>query len=240
MCRAASRTFPANHASARRGGIWALRVLFRWGLPEPACDNTLLLVSDLIDNAIAHTATPATLTLAVAEGSIEVAVADTAPLWMSGIPREAAAAMADTGAGQCGRDPMNLNSLDDEGAEVAVGGGQPVPKPPIAKRIWFRRSVPPWTGRSPTAALVTTPGLSTSRSPPGITQSPSLARGTETTRPPVLSPPAHSLRAAQLFAQMLALHLPAETAPPRYAASAGGCSDRSSGNALSLPDAAGL
>jgi hypothetical protein len=121
-----------------------LRVLLRWGLTEPAVDDTLLLVSDLIGNAIAHTATPATLTLAVAEGSIEVDVADNAPLWMSGIPRQAAAAvMVDAGASQRGRGPMGLGHRDDGGVGRTGVGGQPVAQHPIAKRVWFRRSVPP-------------------------------------------------------------------------------------------------
>ena len=180
MCRAASRTFPPDLASARRGRIWALRVLLRWGLTEPAVDDTLFLLGDLIGNAIAHTATPATLTLAVAEGSIEVAVADTAPLWMSGIPRQAAVVMVDAGAGQRVRDPMSLDFLDDDGGVALTGvDGQLVAQQPIATQVWFRRSVPVgWP--SPMAVPVTTPGLSTSRSLLAIMQSQCLARGTET------------------------------------------------------------
>jgi hypothetical protein len=142
MCRAASTIFQPDRTSPRRGRTWALRVLLRWGLAEPAGDDTAFLASDLISNAIAHTGTPVTLTLTVARGSIEVAVADTAPLWMSGIPRQAAV-MVDPPAGQSGRDSMSLGFLDDDCAVSPRGvGGQPVAQQPIAKQIWFRRSVP--------------------------------------------------------------------------------------------------
>jgi hypothetical protein len=88
-------------------------------LIEPAGADTVLAVGELIGNAIAHTATPATLTLSVAEGSLEVAVADTAPRWIAGIPREAAGVMIDDPASQRDRESMRGDLLDqDRGGSV--------------------------------------------------------------------------------------------------------------------------
>jgi hypothetical protein len=142
MCRAVSMTFPPERASGGRGRTWALRVLCGWDLTEPAGDDIPFLVSDLIGNAIAHTATPATLTLAVAEGCVEVAVADTAPLWMSGIPRQAAAVMVDYPACRHGRNPMSRNLLGEDDPPCRCAADRAIAQQPIAKRIWFRRSVP--------------------------------------------------------------------------------------------------
>jgi hypothetical protein len=111
-------------------------------MTEPPGEDIPFLVGGLIGNAIAHTATPATLTLAVAGGCVEVAVEDTAPLWMSGIPRQAAAVMVDYPGCQRGRVPMSRDLRDDEGPGRRCGADRAVAQQPIAKRIWFRRSVP--------------------------------------------------------------------------------------------------
>ncbi|HVB26790.1 MAG TPA: ATP-binding protein [Mycobacteriales bacterium] len=78
MCRNAALTLPPTAIAAREGRTFATDQLAEWELLV-AADTVRLLTSELVTNAARHARTDIELTLAVAEGSIEVGVADHEP-----------------------------------------------------------------------------------------------------------------------------------------------------------------
>jgi anti-sigma regulatory factor (Ser/Thr protein kinase) len=74
MCRVASTVLPSNARSPGRARTWTESRLASWGIDDEGIST--LLVSELVTNAVIHARTPATLTVAVASGMIEIGVAD--------------------------------------------------------------------------------------------------------------------------------------------------------------------
>ena len=129
MCRVVSQELePALHAvSQARGTVKA--ALARWEL-ETLVPDAQLLVSELVTNALVHAGTETSLSLAVADGVLEVGVTDRAP----GVPL---ARRAGEGSGTLGQDwraeggrGLRLVDLvaDDWGLAVLAEG----------KQVWFR------------------------------------------------------------------------------------------------------
>lgn len=75
MCRVARQHFPDEPAAASHARRFVARTLTEWGLPSLVSDAALA-VSELVTNAILHARTPIVVTVAVAEGSAEIAVTD--------------------------------------------------------------------------------------------------------------------------------------------------------------------
>ena len=70
-----SESFPARLESATQARHFAEQTLTTWGCPELA-DTALLLVSELVVNAVSHASSTATVHLALADGVVRVEVDD--------------------------------------------------------------------------------------------------------------------------------------------------------------------
>lgn len=121
-------------AAARAGRRAVAEVLQSWNLPAYAVDDTVLLVSELVSNAVVHArqATPLEMELVLADARLRVSLSDSSPIAPS--PRHAA--RADEG----GRGMAIIDALSDGwGVEGHAGG----------KRVWFEVDL---TRMAPTAA----------------------------------------------------------------------------------------
>ncbi len=76
--RHASRTFPVDERSVGEARRHARESLGRWDIDDVA-DDVVLLVSELMTNALTHAGTPATLSLRVDESGVRVEVEDQHP-----------------------------------------------------------------------------------------------------------------------------------------------------------------
>lgn len=78
MCRHVAAHFPQELPSAAAARAMVADQLDRWELDDPD-GSIVLLVSELVTNAVRHAGTPVELSMAVAEGTVEVGVADSDP-----------------------------------------------------------------------------------------------------------------------------------------------------------------
>ncbi len=86
-------SFPAAPTSAPRARDWARSVLSDWGLDEAAPD-TLLVLTELLANAVRHGRGPVDVVLSLHPDGVRVEVADTGP---GRVQRSADPAPRDTG-----------------------------------------------------------------------------------------------------------------------------------------------
>lgn len=131
MCRVVSEELePALHAVARaRRAVRA--VLDRWEL-SPLTPDTELLVSELVTNALVHARSVTALTLAVADGRLEVGVTDrTAGMPMPRVEGADSAASWDWPA-EGGRGLRLVELVADEWGVAVL---------PEGKQVWFRLDV---------------------------------------------------------------------------------------------------
>lgn len=77
MCRFAQTQLPASPSAPGAARRFVKEACDRWGLVDLA-DDLALLVSELVTNAVLHAASRSILTVSVAEGTVEVSVADSA------------------------------------------------------------------------------------------------------------------------------------------------------------------
>ena len=131
MCRVATIALADDTRAPARARAWTESWLGAWEIDDEGV--TTLLVSELVTNAVRHTRATSTLTLAVADGTIEVGVTD------SGSFRRVIPAQRDvlTPASplvlrESGRGLMIVEALSDSWGVTPVGKG---------KQVWFRRSV---------------------------------------------------------------------------------------------------
>jgi anti-sigma regulatory factor (Ser/Thr protein kinase) len=75
VCRVAHQQFPDEPLAASQARGFVARTLTEWELPALVPDAQLA-VSELVTNAILHARTPIVVTVAVSEGSLELAVTD--------------------------------------------------------------------------------------------------------------------------------------------------------------------
>lgn len=124
-----SESFPARLESATQARRFAEQTLVTWGCPELA-DTALLLVSELVVNAVSHASSTATVHLTLADGVLRVAVDDSSSV----VPAPQVASPDDAN----GRGLMIVAALADRwGVESTATG----------KTVWFELAPPP-PGRS--------------------------------------------------------------------------------------------
>lgn len=75
MCRRRTVAAEADPSAPRLAREFASDLLRRWELTDPD-GSVMLLVSELVTNAVLHARTPLEVTLSVADGCVEVAVRD--------------------------------------------------------------------------------------------------------------------------------------------------------------------
>ncbi len=133
MCRVVTQELEPEMgavADARRAVTSALQ---RWELPTLAPDAELL-VSELVTNALVHARTGTSLTLAVADGMLEVGVADRSP---DSVPHartvdDAGEAAVEDWRAEGGRGLQLVELVSDEWGVSVM---------PEGKQVWFRIGV---------------------------------------------------------------------------------------------------
>lgn len=78
MCRCDTKLFAAEVTETRAARHWLVEALHRWDL-DAVADEIELAGSELVTNALLHTRSGFTVTLAVCDGYIELAVRDRDP-----------------------------------------------------------------------------------------------------------------------------------------------------------------
>jgi anti-sigma regulatory factor (Ser/Thr protein kinase) len=131
MCRVVSTALPCDMRSAGQARAWTDRWLGSWTIEDDGA--TTLLVSELVTNAVAHARTTSVLTLAVADGMIEVGVTENGPSPQT-IPaqRDIVVAGVPRALHESGRGLMIVEALSQDWGVSANG---------IGKQVWFRRPV---------------------------------------------------------------------------------------------------
>jgi anti-sigma regulatory factor (Ser/Thr protein kinase) len=110
---------PAQAAAAGTARTHVRRVLLEWGLTE-LTDSVVLLVSEVVTNAILHAGSASSLCVERTDAGVRVSVTDSSPV-MPAPRRRSSSAMT-------GRGCQLLNDLADSwGAEPYEGG----------KQVWF-------------------------------------------------------------------------------------------------------
>jgi anti-sigma regulatory factor (Ser/Thr protein kinase) len=75
MCRVRSRVFPPDAASVPAARRWVSGLLAHWELAAPVND-VMLLTSELVTNGVVHARSLIIVTVAVADGLLEIGVGD--------------------------------------------------------------------------------------------------------------------------------------------------------------------
>lgn len=139
MCRVRASDFRDSPAAAGEARAWVRRNLGKWGLAGAAATDAVLLTSELVSNAVLHARGTLAVSLAVAEGTLEIGVSDPDP--RPPVPRlpsmpvpgrpgpDIAVAGADLDAREGGRGLLLLDKLADEWGVATLSGG---------KQVWFR------------------------------------------------------------------------------------------------------
>lgn len=124
MCRVVSQELAPDLSAVSQARRAVRAVLDRWEL-TPLMPDTELLVSELVTNALVHARSDTALTLAVADGILEVGVTDKAP----GVPAPPA---DETNPAEGGRGLRLVELVSDEWGVVEL---------PEGKQVWFRLDV---------------------------------------------------------------------------------------------------
>jgi anti-sigma regulatory factor (Ser/Thr protein kinase) len=135
VCRVAQAVFPTSLSSAYLARRWTAGRLRSWELSELA-DTVMLLTSELVTNAVIHAGSGPIVSLAVAEATIEVGVADGA---VRPPPRPCSRREVGPGVAEEGRGLYLVQS-------IAAAWG--VSTQPEGKQIWFRLDAADWAYRS--------------------------------------------------------------------------------------------
>lgn len=132
MCRHVAEQFPPEPASAGAARALVAGQLDRWELDDPD-GSIVLLVSELVTNAVRHAGTPVELTMAVAEGTVEIGVADSDPRIVSHLRPDQRGETDRTIAWQSesGRGLFLVDVLAEEWGTEHFSAG---------KQVWFRMS----------------------------------------------------------------------------------------------------
>jgi serine phosphatase RsbU (regulator of sigma subunit)/anti-sigma regulatory factor (Ser/Thr protein kinase) len=79
VSKEACEFFDPEPAAVSRARGFARDTLFKWGISSPLGDDAILLISELVTNAVLHAGTRARLTLRLNGGALEAEVADAHP-----------------------------------------------------------------------------------------------------------------------------------------------------------------
>jgi serine phosphatase RsbU (regulator of sigma subunit)/anti-sigma regulatory factor (Ser/Thr protein kinase) len=71
--------FDPDPSAVSRARRFARDTLRQWGITDPSCDDAVLLISELVTNAVLHAGTRARLTLRLDAGALEAEVTDAHP-----------------------------------------------------------------------------------------------------------------------------------------------------------------
>ena len=128
--KVARREFPPNPETAAAAREFVHDTLLTWGVPDPF-DDVILLVSELVTNAVIHAESPLEVTVRRAEGSTEVMVTDSAP--ERAVPQ----------AGPLAVDTSPSTSEERSGGlglalASAIASSWGVSYGPTDKAVWFR------------------------------------------------------------------------------------------------------
>jgi serine phosphatase RsbU (regulator of sigma subunit)/anti-sigma regulatory factor (Ser/Thr protein kinase) len=82
VSKEACEFFDPEPAAVSRARGFARDTLFKWGISSPLGDDAVLLISELVTNAVLHAGTRARLTLRLNAGALEAEVADAHPARM--------------------------------------------------------------------------------------------------------------------------------------------------------------
>src|SRR3954462_15890869 len=130
MCRVATIALADDARSPARARAWTERWLGCWEIDD---DVTTLLVTELVTNAVKHTRTSSTLTLAITGDMIEVAVTDGGPSALVVPAQRVVTAPASAQPySESGRRRMIVEALSDSWGVTPAARG---------KHIWFRRAI---------------------------------------------------------------------------------------------------
>jgi anti-sigma regulatory factor (Ser/Thr protein kinase) len=141
MCRVAKAEFEGGLDAAGAARRWLASQLRRWELQELE-PTAVLLTSELVANAWLHAASGPVISAAVAEGALEVGVADgephlPRPTLVEGIGQTLPGADALLGEG--GRGLLLVDALADEWGAAQLARG---------KQVWFRLDTAHWPYRT--------------------------------------------------------------------------------------------
>jgi anti-sigma regulatory factor (Ser/Thr protein kinase) len=133
MCRVLQKGLhrhPSSPACARHLLVDTLRT---WDMQRPADlqDTAVLLVDELVTNAVLHAHAPARLLVAAANGTLEICVSDLS----AGLPRRRQVPLPADGLSTQGRGLELLEALADDWGVVALS---------VGKQVWFRLQTPDW------------------------------------------------------------------------------------------------
>jgi anti-sigma regulatory factor (Ser/Thr protein kinase) len=133
VCRVTQRRYAPEPSAAGDARRLTQQQLVEWDLPE-VVDDAALLVSEVVTNAVVHARSDIDFTLAVAEGSVEVGVADRETRQPRVRPSDPGLQPDEwTWLSTHGRGMVLVDQIADEwGVEERVTG----------KQIWFRLAAP--------------------------------------------------------------------------------------------------
>jgi anti-sigma regulatory factor (Ser/Thr protein kinase) len=141
MCRIANTDFEHDASSVPKARHLILELLDRWELTALE-DLATLLASELVTNALVHVGGALRLTVAVADGVLEIGVTDHGQ-YSSDAFRPKVERLSTVGAdgftAKDGRGLLLVDSLASEWGVVSLADG---------KQVWFRLSAEEWSYRS--------------------------------------------------------------------------------------------
>lgn len=137
MCRVARADFEDDLTAPADARRWVGGRLEDWGL-QGLAEIALLLVSEVVTNAVVHAHSPPAVSMSVAEGTLEIGVSDRV-LLLPAAPEAAGDPGTDTAlVGEGGRGLLLVALLADTWGCTRLSMG---------KHVWFHLDVDGWNGR---------------------------------------------------------------------------------------------
>jgi anti-sigma regulatory factor (Ser/Thr protein kinase) len=139
VCRVVSTELRDEVSSVPLARHLTIELLNRWEL-STHCDLAMLLTSELVTNALLHAGNGLSLTVAVAEGALEIAVGDDDHLSSASVKASLSrfGDVHDNVIAEGGRGLLLIDSLSDDWG-VDQGAHE--------KRVWVRVSAEDWVHR---------------------------------------------------------------------------------------------
>jgi len=143
MCRLQQAEYPPNPRVVREARLWLRGLLDRWDLTD-VTEASGLLLTELVTNAVVHAQSQVHVVASVADGMLEVGVADQAPH---------SHFLAPTGLMPAQRSEVPIAGLPERGRGLALvahlADGWGVADLGRGKQVWFRLPVSEsWAHRS--------------------------------------------------------------------------------------------